>query len=71
MFMAIMYSFGYKSQANYDVMQPITPVGIGKDDKPGTGRGEKGYGFDIIHHGGHVLKFSVLEGRRRQEERNG
>jgi hypothetical protein len=26
-------------------------VGIGKDDKPGIGRGDEGYGFDIIHHG--------------------
>ena len=26
---------------------PVATVGIGKDDKPGIGRGEEVYGFDI------------------------
>jgi hypothetical protein len=26
---------------------PVAPMGIGKDNKPGIGRGDKVYGFDI------------------------
>ena len=34
---------------------PVAAVGIGKDNKPGIGRGDEGYGFDIILNNRHLL----------------